>query len=147
MAFTSNKKAFLNPASSDSLFSAYCTLVVIELALKDAHVPAPNGGHDVPEMLQLAAAAITSAPAVTAQLTGYSARLKADLGAITCQDRNGQPGTLPARSYPYLRYTRLSGDWGGVSETPANLILALEATCNNLRMFLTTHSATLGVQL
>lgn len=147
MSFASNKKAFLNPATPSSLFRTYCILVAIELALKDANVLVLNGGHDVPTMLQQAATAALAPPSITAQLNSLLAKLRVDLNSITCQGRNGQPTAVPSHSYPYLRYTRQIGDWGGVSETPANLIQALEATCNSLRIFLNTHSATLGVQL
>jgi hypothetical protein len=147
MSYTSNKKAFLNPTAPDSLFSAYCILVAIELALKDASVPAPNGGHDVPTMLQLAAAATPASPAVTGQLLALSARLKTDLGAITCEGKKGLPTAVPPHSYPHLRYSRQVGDWAGISETPISSMLALESTCNSLKAFLGVHSAALGVLL
>lgn len=147
MSFTSNKRAFLNPATQEPLLSAYCILVAIELALKDANIPAQNGGHDVPTMLQFAANAMAPTSVVSAQLSSFSAQLKTDLSAITCQGKQGSPIGVPGHNYPFIRYSRQHGDWGGVDETPIKRVFALEATCNNLRVFLVTHGATLGVQL
>lgn len=147
MAFTSNIKAFLNPAIQDPLSRAYCMLVAIELALKDASFTVSGGGHDVPGMLQLAANAIAGSPATSAQLNSLSLQLKNALGAITCQGKNGHPTHVPPVNYPYLRYTRRSGDWGGINETPANSLSILEAVCQNLRAFLIQHRTMLGVQL
>ena len=146
MSFKTNKKAFLDPANPDSILSIYCTLVGVELALKDANISSPSG-HDVPAMLQQLSTSANGLPIISAQLNSLIAQLKLDLSSVTCQGKNGQPISVPAHSYPYLRYSRQTGDWGGVGETSGALIVSLESTCRNLRAFLTTHGTGLGVQL
>ncbi|NRT58142.1 hypothetical protein [Sphaerotilus uruguayifluvii] len=147
MAFSTNKRTFLNFASPAPLLKTYCILVAIELALKDAAVPAGRGGHDVPTMLDNVADSISGAPSISGALKSISLQLRRDLASITCQEKGGAVGNVPPYSYPYIRYSRHSGDWGGVNETSPALISGLEVTCNNLLGLLTTHGSTIGVHL
>jgi len=147
MPFTTNIKAFSTTVGADALVNAYLALVGVELALKDAGHGA-LGGHDVPTRLQSAASAASVAhPFLAAQLNGHAAKLANDLKTITCVGRNGNTQTVPPGSYPFLRYARLSGDWGAIDETPAGHIKSLEATCKALRTFLQNHRALLGVHI
>lgn len=148
MAFTRTIRAFGALSHRDPLVDAYRILVAIELALKDAGCVSPQG-HDVPTML--AHAAVIAAPSqanyVSAQLTSFSAQLRNDLTAIICQGKNGHPCSVPPHSYPHIRYVRQQGDWGGIQETPANLILGLEATCQHIMRYLSIHGKSIGVLL
>ena len=147
MAFKSNIKAFYQN-NTDPLFVSYRLLVAIELALKDAKYP-PLGSHDIPSMLANAARSptLSVAPAIAPQLLSLSAKLKRDLGAITCQDKKGAPQSVPPASYPYIRYSRCAGDWGGASETPLSNLIALRDTCQSICSFLSTHRNSIGVSI
>ncbi len=119
MAFTSNIRAFRNLAQPDALINSYCLLVAVELALKDGNCVVPGSiNHDVPGMLQVAANLPTALPFVSAQLLSFSQSLRNNLGLITCQGKSGAPQPVPPANYPFIRYGRYMGDWGGMSETP-----------------------------
>jgi hypothetical protein len=126
MAYTTSIRAFGRLALRDALVDSYRMLVALELALKDAKCFNGGSGHDVPSMLTVAAylPATLNFPYVGAQLLGYSATLKSDLVAIYCQGKDGKPTTVPWHNYPYIRYTRRPGDWGGVAETPTRSIVS-----------------------
>lgn len=150
MAFTSNIRAFRDLSQQEDLVDLYRMLVALELALKDANcVTTGPANHDVPSMLAIAAHLPSAAalPFVSAQLIGYAAALKNDLTSVTCQGKDGNPCPVPAKSYPFIRYARRVGDWGGVAETPAQALSALRATCHNIIQLFLTHGAALGVHL
>ncbi len=146
MAFTSNIQEFLSPTLSGQLVTSYRLLVAIELALKDGNCTAADG-HDIPTMLQVAANLPGTAPMISAQLNSFSAALRSDLGTITCQGLNGRPKPVPPNKYPYIRYNRYAGDWGGIDETAPVAITSLENTCRGLCVFLAAHGAAIGVRL
>lgn len=149
MAFTSNIRAFYNLSQPHPLFDSYRLLVALELALKDANCTVPGGGHDVPNML-VAAANLPSAvalPHISAQLNSYSAKLRIDLGSITCQGKKSLPEPVPPSSYPYIRYSRCFGDWSGVKETSSQTLTTLETTCRLICAFISAHGALIGVYL
>jgi len=149
MAFTSNIRAFFNLAHPNALVHSYRLLVAVELALKDGNCTVPGGGHDVPGMLQVAANLPTALalPYVSGQLLSFSQHLRNNLGLIICQGKNGAPQSVPPANYPYIRYGRHMGDWGGLDETPDQYFADLEHTCQNLCAFLSAHGAHLGVHL
>lgn len=147
MAFTSNVRIFRNLAQPESLVNSYRLLVALELALKDGNCAVAGGGHDVPKMLVVAARLPAAQVFVSAQLLSFSQKLQANLGLITCQGVNGLPRPVPPHSYPYIRYGRRVGDWGGNSETPNAHFFDLELTCQNLCAFLVVHGPNLGVNL
>lgn len=144
MPYTTNVSAFLQIGTGNLLFDSYRILVAIELALKDLGIDSGTTGHDVPSMLAQAA---VQYPALAAQLNTHQAKLRADLVQIICNDKNRQPTAVKSNNYPYARYTRFTGDWGGISETPAQCLAALAQTCNSLLGDLRTHKATLGIQI
>jgi len=150
MALTSNIQAFYNLTQPHPLFNSYRFLVALELALKDANcIVLGGGGHDVPNML-VAAANLPSAialPHVSAQINSYSVNLRRDLSSITCQGKNNSPQPVPPTSYPYIRYSRCVGDWGGVNETPPQNLITLENTCRLICAFMTAHGAQIGVYI
>lgn len=145
MAFTSNIRSFFNLTKSDPLVDSYRLLVAVELALKDSG--RPPGGHDVPGMLQAVARLPTAPPHISAQLNAFSQQLRNDLGSITCVGKTGSPIPVPCNNYPFMRYGRHAGEWGGVDETPRQHFVALETTCRNLCAFLSAHGALVGVHL
>jgi hypothetical protein len=149
MGLTTNISAFGNLALQNALVDSYRMLVALELALKEANCSIPGTGHNVPGMLANAAnlPALATTPLVGAQLLGYSATLRADLVAITCEHKNGGPTAVQGDNYPHIRYTRCHGDWGGVDETSAVNLSTLESTCHLITQFLRSHATTIGVQL
>lgn len=149
MTFTSSIQAFGALSRQDALVDSYRMLIALELALKDAKCGVVGSGHDIPSMLTLAAhlPASNAVPYVSAQLLGYSATLKADLVSIICEGKSGSPSAVPAHNYPYIRYTRRVGDWGGTNETPVAALAALEVTCHRITQFLSVHGAKIGVFL
>lgn len=147
MAFTTNVQIFRNLANGHSLLTSYRLLAAVELALKDANCTVAGGGHDVPGMLDVAASRPAAQPFVPGQLISFAGQLRSSLGLLKCQGKNGNPQPVPAHSYPYMRYCRFDGDWGGVDETPPAYVTALEQVCQNLCAFLSVHGPKLGVNL
>lgn len=147
MTFTKNIRAFRGLEQSD-LVDAYGLLVAIELALKDRNCSGTTG-HDVPGMLVHLSGIMSAAGngMIAAQLTGFAARLRNDLGKITCQHKNGTAGPVPIINYPYMRYCRHVGDWAGIGETPGGNVTALLNTCRNTESFIAAHAAATGVSL
>jgi hypothetical protein len=148
MAFTSNIRAFRGLPKSD-LVESYLLLIAFELACKDGNCLGSKSGHDVPRMLQEVAnlPGVANKGVVRAQLMSFSAQLSKDLGLITCQGKAGTPQQVPPSNYPYIRYCRHLGDWGGVSETHNYRITALLNTCKNIQTFLSSHAAIIGIKL
>lgn len=143
MAYQTNIAAFLSTGSNHPLLDAYRILVAIELALKDAGCNR-QGGHDIPSMLAQTA---SKHPTLASQLNAHLAKLRNDLTQLVCNGPHGSPTQVPARNYPYARYTRFAGDWAGIDETPSQQVIALAQTCNSLLLHLQTHKVTLGIQL
>jgi hypothetical protein len=149
LAYTSNIREF-SSTSGGPISTAYRLLVAIELALKDAGLAPPGtGGHDIPSMLANAALAANAAgqPFLSGQLSAYSAQLTASLGAITCTGLKQAFQQVPSTSFPYIRYTRVAGEWGGTNETPNHVIKTLEMLCQTLFGFLLAHGKPIGVKL
>jgi hypothetical protein len=147
MAYRTNISAFLSISSENSLASSYAKLIACELALKDANCHAPGNGHDVPAMLTIAAALPGAQVFLSAQLIGLITQLNADLAALQCLNKAGVAVAVRSTQYPDMRYTRHSGDWGGVSETPDSAIDQLETTCSKLCELLAAHGSVIGVFL
>lgn len=141
MSYRTNISAFLPNGPSNPLLNAYRILVAIELALKDIGC---TGGHDIPSMLaQLA----NQHPTLAGQLVGHQSKLSTDLRQLTCNSPKGPPAAVLSNNYPHARYTRIAGDWNGVSETPLRAISALEQTCYSLLGHLQSHKNVFGINL
>ena len=148
MAYRTNISIFLPNGPPNPLLDAYRILVAIELALKDVGFNGGTSGHDIPSMLtQAATQAATLHPMVASQLIAHQAKLKADLCQLTCNNKMIQPASVSANNYPHARYTRFTGDWNGIGETPHQSIVVLAQTCNGLLAHLQTHKAILGINL
>lgn len=143
MAYQTNISAFLPNGPPNPLLDAYRILVAIELALKDIGCTC-TGGHDIPTMLGQAA---SRHPMLASQLNVHQARLRADLSKLTCNSPKGQPAPVLPNNYPHARYTRFTGDWGGIHETPHQSVAVLAQTCHSLLSHLQTHKVTLGIYL
>lgn len=143
MSYNTNISVFLPNGPPHPLLDAYRILVAIELALKDMGCTC-TGGHDVPTMLGQAA---SQHPMLASQLNVHQAKLKADLSQLTCNSPKGQPAPVLSNNYPHARYTRFTGDWGGIHETPHQSMAALAQTCYSLLSHLQTHKVTLGIHL
>jgi hypothetical protein len=139
--FTFNRTAFFGAALTGPLTGAYCKLVGLELALKD-HFRVPNG-HDVPSMLHrlsLALAAAGAPPATTTALNGLIGQLRFALTGLNCQGPAGIAQSVPANSYPYMRYLRhVSDHWPAPNSSDAELGL-LNTTLDALLGLLRHHN-------
>ena len=101
-----NRSAFdVGRSSSNGLLSVYCSLVIIELGLKDARTTWPNGHYLAAWLNDLADAGLTS---LTQQLITC-------LGTLKCTDRNGGVTRADLNSYPDVRYLRHEADFPGQS--------------------------------
>jgi hypothetical protein len=145
MGFNQNIRVFRMLSQQSELVDAYRMLIAIELVLKNASGSTPNAGHNIPAMLTRLASTAPVGMSISGPLNSLARALKTDLNAIVCQGKDGHPCPVPDYSYPYMRYTRFSGDWGGSSETPLVNIKKLEATCHNIISFLSAHKAVIGV--
>lgn len=147
MPFSTNIRSFLAPTCSD-LVRCYLILISVELALKDAKFSGKSS-HDVPGMLLHAAEspAVAQKNGMEVQLRGLATTLSNSLNAISCIGVTGKIERVPTTSYPYLRYCRCEGDWGGVQETSAVRISQLLHDCNNLYTVLRSIGKTIGVKL
>jgi hypothetical protein len=112
MAHRVNRRAFLAVrGTGEPLLAIYGLLVAAELALKD-HSGAWEKKHDVPQMLDDLA---------DPGLTALGATLRILLASVPCTSSDGNPATVPANSYPHLRYARHADDYaGGVSNIHLN---------------------------
>lgn len=147
MPFSTNIRSFLAPLGSD-LVKSYLILISVELALKDAKFIG-KFSHDVPGMLLHAAEspAVANKVGMEVQLRGLATALSTSLNAISCTGVNGNVERVPTTSYPYLRYCRCEGDWGGVQETSVLRVSQLLLDCNNLLTVLRSIGKTIGVKL
>lgn len=145
MAYTTNIAMFLPPSGTSSnevnkLFDTYRILVAIELTLKDAGF---TGGHHIPEMLSKIPARHPSL-----SFAKFQNDLRRDLTQIMCNDRDSKPPRrVKESSYPEIRYTRFSGDWGGMQETSFESIKSLFQTTNNLLSYLRQNKNVLGINI
>lgn len=106
--YATNIAAFGNCDANEPGFSAYCTLVALELTYK------ANGAavirHDV---LATISAEPTLVPMVTAVTTA--------LAALQCNDPGKQPARVRPGTYPDLRYLRHQADWATHTSTVAEV--------------------------
>lgn len=149
MTHKTNIRAFLQITKPHALYDAYSALVAIELALKDGGYKSGQGGHDIPEMLAKLSQTVAALghTAISAQLNSLETQLRTGLSNVTCTRQNNTPGPVPTYSYPYMRYTRCTGDWGGHSETVDSRLYDLLFTSKNLISQLRANGATFGVQI
>jgi hypothetical protein len=144
MAYTYNRAAFHGGCinSLPILLRTYCALVSLELGLKDhlGLTESPdNGGHDLPDLLNQLK---QSHQHMRGQLNTFQTQLRDRLSQIRCQGRRGSAGSVPASSYPHLRYMRHGQDWPADCSTEAQLF-AVNATVEKLCSVLKHH----GIQL
>lgn len=146
MSLHSNLKAFMASRGGDPLVNSYLMLVGFELAFKNAGYTT-HGGHDVPEMLVKASRKTGLPPPVSGQLKTHSEKLKRLLSQLLCQSVSGSPQKVPASNYPYMRYCRYPGDWGGAKENDLRSYNELEQFCLHLSIFLKVQKNILGIAL
>lgn len=137
MAHGTNTAYFVHAAdnSTNSLITAYCGLVAIELVLKQE---IGLTSHDVPSGINSFSIqkAIGGAASHAMVLSSFRVKLINDLKAIHVQHKCGYPIAAPITCYPYIRYTRIIGDGWGPPETPTSDVAALASTVNQIRLFL-----------
>jgi hypothetical protein len=127
MAYTYNRNAFKagRAESLPILLRTYCSLVALELGLKDVlGLPESpdNAGHDLPDLLnQLKKQNKRATPSINCIQT----QLRNQLTAIRCQGIRGMAQSVPAQSYPHIRYMRHSTDWQSDSSTDHQLRVVL----------------------
>src|ERR1035441_3128563 len=101
MAHNFNRLAFdFGRTSGSPMLALYCSLVVIELSLKDQKVPWPQG-HSVQRWLS---------ELNDAGLTASTYQLATELQGLTCTDRSGGEAFVALDHYPDLRYLRHETD-------------------------------------
>jgi len=96
------------------MLALYCSLVIIELGLKDQRTPWPQG-HAVQRWLN---------ELNDAGLNSFTYQLATELQSLTCTDRSGSEAQVALDHYPDLRYLRHETDFPGRS-TDANIGRAL----------------------
>ena len=113
MPYSCNQSAF-KAGGDDSLpvlLRTYCCLVALELGLKDflglSESPG-NAGHDLPDLLNQVKQRNRRA---CASINSIQTQLRNQLTSIRCQGRAGSPQSMPAQSYPHIRYMRHTTDW------------------------------------
>jgi hypothetical protein len=98
-----NKKAFADGILAASpLLSLYCSLVIIELGIKD-HLPEWPTGHRVIEWL------------TTLGEPSLAQQLRTALIVLQCTDRSGNRAPVSGDQYPDLRYLRHDSDFPGMT--------------------------------
>lgn len=111
-----SRAAFENGRTSGSpLLSLYCSLVVIELALKDSLTPWRTG-HTVQQWLT---------ELNDAGLAALTYQLANQMQTLTCTDRLGQESVVDINHYPDLRYLQHEIDYPGKT-TDASIARALQ---------------------
>ena len=105
MAHKYNVSAFQQGATSTHpLLRLYCSLVVLELALKDSEAVWPGHvGHDVPTLL------------ADVGETALSVQLQGRLAALKCTARSGAEAPVSASNYAHIRYLRHESDFPGAA--------------------------------
>ena len=106
-----NKEAFrrIGNDSSNPLGAVYCSLVVLELAIKDHFYTPGNAnswktGHRIIDWLTTDLGESSLGP-----------QLKNELFTLHCTDKNGNEANVDANKYPDLRYLRHEQDFPGTS--------------------------------
>ncbi len=115
MPHSYNRAAFQGLApGSNILLRLYCTLVALELSIKDHFAGAGwrNGHRIVDWVTELGEAAL-------------AVQLSNRLGALMCTASDGNAAPVGGNSYPDLRYLRHTTDFAGTS-TDAQIQQALE---------------------
>lgn len=111
-----NRRAFGSIDTSSALLQLYCTLVGIELALKD-EAASMKHQHDVVKLAKLLNDVNVD---VAANL------LSQELKQLWCTDKEGARLLVPPNNFPYVRYLRHESDFPG--DTPqADLEAARDA--------------------
>lgn len=114
MPHTYNRTAFQGAAvAAGSLLSLYCSLVELELGIKDYFAASGwRGGHRVIDWIsELGEAAL-------------AVQLSNRLGSLRCTGRDGNVAPVAGNAYPDVRYLRHESDFAGMS-TDAQLNEAL----------------------
>ena len=94
-----NRQAFQGGGNEDNpLLSLYCSLIDIELALKD-HFPTWRSGHSIAQWLN------------DVGETSLSTQLREKLGLLQCTGKNGNGLPVDADRYPAIRYLRHQEDF------------------------------------
>ena len=104
-----NKEAFgrIGNDSSNPLCAVYCSLVVLELAIKDYLHQKDNqwkNGHRIIDWLTH-----------DLQESSLGVQLQDELAKLYCTDKNGNGTMIDANKYPDLRYLRHEQDFPGTS--------------------------------
>jgi hypothetical protein len=103
------------------LLRTYCALVSLELGLKDflGLTESPgNGGHDLPDLLNQVK---QHDQRLAGPINSIQTQLRNRLSSVRCQGKAGTAHSIPARSYPYLRYVRHEQDWDADYSTEGQL--------------------------
>ncbi|MDB9449788.1 hypothetical protein [Dolichospermum circinale] len=125
-----NRAAFTTGAdSSNCLLSLYCSLVALELAIKDHYNPPWKSRHRIITWVgDLGEASLAQ-------------QLKSQLAALQCTDVNGDHSPVDGDNYPGIRYIRHEGDFPGTS-TDTQIRDALE-TIKDIKTSLRTKGVSL----
>lgn len=124
MPHTFNRAAFASGRNFGSpLLVLYCSLVVIELALKDRK-PTWESGHYILQFLN---------ELNVAGLTALTAQLENQLFTLTCTDKGGNSAPVAGDKYPDLRYLRHETDFPGES-TDTNIVSSVQITQDILQL-------------
>ena len=114
-----NRTAFQSVAAgSNVLLSLYCSLVALEVGIKD-HFSGVGwrSGHRIEDWVsELGEAAL-------------AVQLSTRLAVLQCTDRSGNVAPVAANSYPDIRYIRHVTDFVG-SSTDAQINDALQVVCD-----------------
>ncbi len=127
MLHTYNRAAFAaGTINTNGLLSLYCSLVVLELALKD-HLHQTSGrwetGHRIIYWLNELGE------------TSLSIQLATKLSALYCTSRNGTEVSIRPDQYPDIRYLRHESDFPGKS-TDTQIQEALDIITDIRRMLI-----------
>lgn len=121
--------------SQSALVQAYLGLIAIELVLK-SHITLSD--HDVGlGLTRFKNLKCQGKLAVKGgELTTLILRLRNDIQSISVTDKNGSARYAPQNSYPFIRYTRMSGDGWIAPSCPAADLSRLARTVQQVRAFL-----------
>jgi len=106
MAHARNRAAFANLDGKEPGFRLYCSLVALELCLKDATPTHIRLRHQVGNMIR---ESWPKESAIQAALLAF----EHTLGALVCTGPRGTPLHVRSDAYPDLRYLRHSEDFQG----------------------------------
>jgi hypothetical protein len=125
-----NRAAFTTGAdSSNCLLSLYCSLVALELAIKDHLNPPWKKGHTIITWVN------------DLGETSLAQQLRSQLGVLRCTDITGNAVPVDGDNYPGIRYIRHEGDFPGTS-TDTQIRDALE-TIRDIKTSLRTKGVSL----